>query len=68
MPRALIDEFTARRDLSRQRKYQLRAERDGLCRICGRKRDPDVRSCPACLEDRRARHRCTKAYKPADYI
>lgn len=36
MPRIIQDEFTAL-DISRQRKFQLRRERDGLCRLCSRK-------------------------------
>ena len=34
MPKAIKDEFTDL-PLSRQRKYQLRMERDGRCIICG---------------------------------
>ena len=34
MPRAIKDEFSAL-PISRQRKYQLRAQRDGRCTICG---------------------------------
>lgn len=33
MPSAIHDEFTALK-LTPQRKYQLRHERDGLCRCC----------------------------------
>ena len=36
MPKLIQDEFTNRTDLSAPRKYQLRRERDGLCRICGK--------------------------------
>jgi hypothetical protein len=28
------DEFTSRTDISRQRRYQLRHDRDGLCELC----------------------------------
>jgi len=30
----ILDEFTSLK-VSRQRRYQLRRERDGLCRLCG---------------------------------
>src|SRR6266849_5327542 len=31
---AIIDEFDGRRDISRQRRHQLRKQRDGICIIC----------------------------------
>lgn len=34
MPKLIQDKFTSR-SISRQRKYQLRREERGLCRICG---------------------------------
>ena len=37
MPKLILDEFS-NLPVSRQRKWQLRRERDGFCRICGVKR------------------------------
>ena len=36
MPRLIQDEFSNKR-ISRQRRYQLRKEAKGCCRICGKK-------------------------------
>lgn len=33
----ILDEFSARKDVSRQRRWQLRKQADGLCPICGKK-------------------------------
>lgn len=50
----IVDEYTDRRDLSRQRKYQLRHERDGLCAQCSRPQDPTSSNhCTVHLEARR---------------
>lgn len=35
MPKLIIDEFTSQ-PVSRQRKYQLRKQARGCCRICGK--------------------------------
>jgi hypothetical protein len=35
MPRQIQDEFSAL-PISRQRRYQLRREKAGLCRVCGK--------------------------------
>jgi hypothetical protein len=35
MPRAIEDDLTNDPTLSRQRRYQIRKEREGRCRICG---------------------------------
>ena len=34
MPKLILDEYS-NQPISRQRKYQLRRESKGLCRICG---------------------------------
>lgn len=47
----IVDEFTSRTDLSRQRRYQLRAERDKCCRICGAKAVPRKKLCKVCEAD-----------------
>ena len=33
----IVDEFDCRRDVSRQRRHQLRKQRDGICIICTEK-------------------------------
>lgn len=50
------DEFTARR-ISRQRKYQLRRQKQGRCIICGKRSVPDHDRCPRhrLLQDKRNR-------------
>ena len=65
------DEFTARTDLSKQRKYQLRKLRDGRCCQCGRPLDKAVH-CYACaakhnsIERRHAKaRRCRSVLTPA---
>lgn len=35
MPKLIVDQFTSR-PVSRQRKYQLRKQAKGQCRICGK--------------------------------
>lgn len=66
MPRLIQDEFTML-EVSPQRKYQMRRERDGRCRICGRKGAP---YCPPHAE--RQKRLCTEAARllahPEDVI
>ena len=45
MPRLIQDEFTCL-PISAQRRYQLRASRDGKCRICGQPVVPGKEYCP----------------------
>lgn len=40
MTRIITDKFSARKDLSKQQRYQLRKQAKGLCRICGQKAVP----------------------------
>lgn len=44
--RRIVDEFT-HLPISRQRKYQLRCERDGRCRLCRADAAPGQHYCPA---------------------
>lgn len=44
MPRLIQDEFTML-PVSAQRKWQLRRERDGLCRLCGAPMAPGESYC-----------------------
>lgn len=48
------DEFTAL-PISRQRKWQLRAHRDGLCWLCRAETLGDLRLCDPCEEKMRVR-------------
>lgn len=38
MGKRIVDEFTERQGISRQRRWQLRKLAAGKCKICGRKR------------------------------
>ncbi len=74
------DEFTSRTDLSRQQIYQLRHERDHLCRLCSEPvaAEPEgCKLCPAHLTKQRrwcnpvkkkARAHPPENYNPADLI
>lgn len=50
----ITDEFSARNDLSPQQKYQLRHERDGLCRLCPREPEGESPYCKKHLKAQRA--------------
>lgn len=52
--RLIHDEFSGR-PVSRQRLYQLRKKRDGLCQNCGRPRQTYANWCDACQAVRQAR-------------
>jgi hypothetical protein len=54
MPKQIQDEFTKMR-ISRQRKYQLRRERDGKCRVCGSPCDGAL-----CIRHRKLQRKATK--------
>ena len=58
MPAAILDEF-ASLDISRQRRYQLRKEKAGACRLCGAKAARGHHYCAQHLEEQRARCRKT---------
>ena len=64
------DEFTARTDLSRQQKYQLRAMRDGKCKQCRNKALPKLHLCSTCHEKHlnRTRSYVPKNPQPQDLI
>lgn len=48
MSAKIFDEFTDRK-VSRQRKYQLRKKRDGLCHKCGQPTLLELGLCPKCV-------------------
>lgn len=52
MPAPIKDEFT-NRPISRQRKYQLRKLRAGLCKQCGKTAMPDSVHCDRCATKNR---------------
>jgi CDGSH-type Zn-finger protein len=49
MPKLIQDEFTSL-DVSDQRRYQLRREKRGLCRLCGSAVSPGKPYCQAHYE------------------
>jgi hypothetical protein len=64
----IIDEFT-HLDISRQRRYQLRAERDKRCRICGSSVLTGFKLCAVHHEEHLLRCRRTPVnLSPADLI
>jgi len=58
----IIDEYTHETNLSRQRKYQLRHVRDGLCAECNRPQDPTSASLCAFHLEKRHRKRGSKPW------
>lgn len=56
MTRIITDEFSARTDLSKAQKYQLRKERDGKCRLCG------AHAVPLQTDPKRSSHYCKRHY------
>ena len=65
----IIDEFDGRRDISRQRRHQLRKQRDGICIICtepaihgGRCRKHWILNAIRIRESTRRRLGCKKRY------
>lgn len=65
----ITDEFSALK-ISDARRYQMRHERDGLCRLCSTKAAPDSRYCPKHLKRQRRLCARTKPVRvnPADLI
>ena len=63
MAKLIQDEFTSMR-ISRQRRYQLRREKEGLCRICGEKAARNARYCKTHLEKQRMLCRKVKTDAP----
>ena len=49
MTEEIIDEFT-RRDVTRQRKYQLRQRKQGNCETCGKPAPAGLTECDDCAE------------------
>ncbi len=71
MGKTIQDEFTNKK-LSRQRKYQLRKSRDGLCCQCGKPTVMGLIFCIECTVDRRDRSRklkgCKRRYNSLSYL
>ena len=69
MAKLIQDEFTSMR-ISRQRRYQMRREKAGLCRICGDVCAKGQVYCPEHLEKQRMLCRKTKSASldPRDLI
>lgn len=69
MPRLIQDEFTML-DISAQRKYQLRRERDGLCRLCGEPAETGFGYCVKHRREQLRRHRLWRVSQdnPQDLI
>ncbi len=65
MGKQIQDKFTSMR-ISRQRRYQLRREEAGLCRICGDVCASKQVYCPAHLEKQRILCRKTKTDTPTN--
>lgn len=63
MPARIQDRFSAL-DVSRQRKYQLRQEAAGLCRLCGQKAKEGSKLCPTHAEEHK--RLCHAGRKPSD--
>ncbi len=65
---AIIDEFTSL-NISRQRRFQLRRNRDGLCRICSAPVETaetgDQAYCPRHRQKQRD-YSCTSALAPSN--
>lgn len=59
MGRIILDEFTGRADLSRQRRHQLRCMREGRCAICGKGKIFKGECCEFCRLSRNVRSRET---------
>jgi hypothetical protein len=69
VPARITDEFTHRTDLSRQQKYQLRAMRDGLCRLCGRPVEILGRQmCPEHHKEHLDRPRAVRVNRATEYL
>jgi hypothetical protein len=66
MPRLIQDEFTDL-PISRQRRYQLRCEANGRCRLCGRPAVADVPYCRKHYDDKRRAAREVDPAKPDPY-
>lgn len=60
----ILDEFT-HMELTRQQRYQLRHERDGLCRLCPDLVAEDVPGCHYCADHlKKQRLWCNPVTKP----
>lgn len=64
MGKLIQDQFTSMKGISRQRRYQLRREADGLCRLCGEQSATGSAYCRVHLENQRRLCRKVKTDTP----
>ncbi len=64
MPRAIQDDLAAQ-PISRQRKWQLRKQRAGLCKQCGKQAEDGHVHCDVCLDICRRTTAAARALNPA---